>query len=47
MLRILRCEKSKVSPKILSYALYADDFKKEIKSAFGEDYSKIIPKAQI
>lgn len=47
MLRILRCEKSKVSPKILSYALYADDFKKEIKSALGEEYSEIISKAEI
>ena len=47
MLRILRCEKSKVSPKILSYALYADDFKSEIKKALGEEYSEIISKAEI
>ena len=44
MLRILRCEKSKVSPKILSYALYADDFKKEIisKAEISGDYVNFV-----
>ena len=47
MLRILRCQKSQISPKILSYALYADDFKNEIKRALGEEYAQIISKPEL
>ena len=47
MLRIFRCQKSQVSPKILSYALYADDFKNEIKRALGEEYALIISKPEL
>ena len=47
MLRILRCQKSQISPKSLSYALYADDFKNEIKRALGEEYAQIISKPEL
>lgn len=47
MLRILRCEKSSVSPKILSYAGYAEAFNLEIKNALGEEYADIIAKAEV
>ena len=47
MLRILRCEKSSVSPQILSYAQYAGAFNQEIKRALGEEYADIIANAEI
>lgn len=47
MLRILRCEKSSVSPKILSYAGYAEAFNLEVKNALGEEYADIIAKAEV